>query len=86
MLAFALREGPPRTLPPSRAQILCLKANPYGNQPTFITAGNDKTIHIWALSNYAQLARLEGHAEAVTVRAAARAARAARSCPRCPRR
>ena len=48
------------------AEVLCLVSNPFGREPTFITAGNDKAIHVWALSNYAQLARLNGHEEAVT--------------------
>jgi len=45
-------------------EILCLKANSMNG--TFITAGNDKRIHVWSLSNYSQLARLEGHSEPVT--------------------
>ena len=32
----------------------------------FITAGNDKRIHVWSLANYELLARLDGHVEAVT--------------------
>ena len=49
-----------------KGEILCLKSNPYGREPTFITAGNDGVIHVWALSNYVQLARLEGHKEPIT--------------------
>jgi len=33
---------------------------------TFITAGNDRCIHVWSGTTFAQLARLEGHKEAVT--------------------
>ena len=33
---------------------------------TFITAGNDRNIHIWSLANCEQLARLEGHHDAVS--------------------
>ena len=44
--------------------MLCLKANLMNG--TFITAGNDKQVHVWALANYAQLACLKGHTGAVT--------------------
>lgn len=33
---------------------------------THTHAGNDKHIHVWSLTSFAQLARLEGHAEAIT--------------------
>ena len=45
-------------------EVLCLKANLHNG--TFITSGNDKHIHVWSLASFAQVARLEGHAEAVT--------------------
>ncbi|KAL1521836.1 hypothetical protein AB1Y20_021487 [Prymnesium parvum] len=45
-------------------EVLCLKINALNN--TFITAGNDRQVHVWSLANYEQLARLEGHKDAVT--------------------
>jgi len=45
-------------------EVLCLRFNPHNE--SFITAGNDKHIHVWSITSYQQLARLEGHAEAVT--------------------
>ena len=46
------------------SEVLCLCFNAH-NQ-SFITAGNDKTIHVWSISSYHLLAKLEGHAEPVT--------------------
>ena len=33
---------------------------------TFLTGGNDATIRIWSLENYAMLAALKGHSDAIT--------------------
>jgi len=45
-------------------EVLCLKVNALNK--TFITSGNDRALHVWSLTNYEQLARLEGHKDAVT--------------------
>lgn len=50
--------------PAHSQEVLCLKANPLNS--TFITAGNDARIHVYAISNYMRRAVLTGHAEAVT--------------------
>ena len=49
-------------------EVLCLQADPMmaDKGGTFITAGNDRQIHIWSMTTFKRLARLQGHRDAVT--------------------
>jgi len=47
-----------------RQEVLCLRFN--AHHQTFITGGNEHAIHVWSISSYQQLARLEGHSAPVT--------------------